>query len=43
MLDLVVATANRHKLAELRTLLADLPVRLVGPDDLPEGERFEPA
>jgi XTP/dITP diphosphohydrolase len=43
MLDLVVATGNRHKLVELRTLLADLPVRLVGPDDLPEGERFEPA
>jgi XTP/dITP diphosphohydrolase len=43
LLDLVVATGNRHKLAELRTLLGDLPVRLVGPDELAPQRRFEPA
>src|SRR6185295_19439490 len=42
-MDVVVATGNRHKLAELRTLLADVPVHLVGMDDLPPGKRFEPA
>ena len=40
---MILATGNRHKLAELRTLLADLPLRLVGPDDLPRAKRFEPA
>ena len=39
-LPVLVATGNRHKLAELRTLLADLPVHLVGPDDLP-ADRLE--
>jgi XTP/dITP diphosphohydrolase len=43
VLDVVVATGNLHKLAELRTLLADLPLRLMGPDDLPPERRFEPA
>jgi XTP/dITP diphosphohydrolase len=42
-MDVVVATGNRHKLAELRTLLGDVPVRLLGPDDLPQGQRFAPA
>ncbi len=40
-MDVVVATGKRHKLAELRTLLADLPVRLVGMDDVPT--KFTPA
>ena len=40
-MDVVVATGNRHKLAELRTLFGDLPVRLVGMDDAPT--KFEPA
>jgi XTP/dITP diphosphohydrolase len=40
-MDVVVATGNSHKLAELRTLLADLPVRLVGMDDAPT--KFAPA
>ncbi len=39
-MDVVVATGNKHKLAELRTLFADLPVTLVGMDDLPAGRRF---
>jgi XTP/dITP diphosphohydrolase len=42
-MDVVVATGNKHKLAELRTLLGDVPVRLVGLDDLPLGQRFTPA
>lgn len=42
-LRLLVATGNRHKLAELRALLADLPVRLIGPGDLPRGAGFEGA
>src|SRR5262245_50540402 len=42
-MDVVVATGNTHKLAELRTLLADVPVRLLGPADLPPSSRFEPA
>jgi XTP/dITP diphosphohydrolase len=42
-MDVVVATGNKHKLAELRTLLGDVPVRLVGLDDLPPGQRFTPA
>lgn len=42
-MDVVVATGNKHKLVELRTLFADLPVRLVGPDDLPPAKRFAPA
>jgi XTP/dITP diphosphohydrolase len=40
---LFVATGNRHKLAELRVLLGDLPVRLVGPDELPSGVDFDGA
>jgi XTP/dITP diphosphohydrolase len=43
MIDIVVATGNPHKLRELRTLLADLPVRLLAPSDLPEQQRFEGA
>jgi len=39
-MDVVVATGNKHKLAELRTLFADLPVRLVGVDHLPGPRRF---
>ena len=35
-IDLVVATGNAHKLGELRELLADLPVRVVGLRDLPQ-------
>ena len=31
---LVVATRSAHKLREIRGLLTDLPVRLLGPDDL---------
>ena len=42
-MDVVVATGNQHKLAELRTLLADVPVRLVGFAELPPGQRFTPA
>jgi XTP/dITP diphosphohydrolase len=34
---LLVATANRHKLAELEVLLAGLPVRVVGLERLPAG------
>ena len=41
-MDVVVGTGNRHKLAELRTLFADLPVRLLGLDDLPPHQRFAP-
>ena len=40
-LDLVVATGNPHKLDELRALLADVPVRLLGLQDLPPGRRPE--
>lgn len=32
--DILLATRNPHKLAEIRELLADLPVRVVSPDDL---------
>lgn len=42
-LRVFVATGNRHKLAELRALLADLPVQCVGPDDLPSHLRFDGA
>jgi len=42
-MDVIVGTGNRHKLAELRTLLAEAPVRLLGLDDLPPERRFEPA
>ncbi len=41
MRELVLASGNAHKLRELRTLLAGLPVRLVAPDELPEGRRFD--
>ncbi len=41
MIDIVVATGNPHKLVELRTLLADLPVRLLAPGDLPPERSFE--
>ena len=43
MIELVLATGNSHKLVELRTLLADLPVRILGPDDLPPDQRFAAA
>ncbi len=39
MIDLLVATNNPGKLAEFRDLLADLPVRVVGPADI--GLRLE--
>ena len=42
-MDVIVGTGNRHKLAELRTLLADVPIRLLGLDDLDAARRFEPA
>ncbi len=42
MIEAVVATGNPHKLAEVRALLADLPIRLVAPDELPESVRFDP-
>jgi XTP/dITP diphosphohydrolase len=35
--DLVVATGNPHKLAELRALLADLPLRVLGLPDVAVG------
>ena len=38
---LVVATGNPHKLDELRTLLAGLPLRIVGLDQLPPKRRAE--
>ena len=38
---LVVATGNPHKLDELRTLLADLPLRVLGLGDLPPDRRPE--
>jgi len=38
---LVVATGNPHKLEELRTLLAGLPLRIVGLDELPPKRRAE--
>lgn len=37
----VVATGNAHKLVELRTLLADLPLRILGLGDLPADRRPE--
>jgi XTP/dITP diphosphohydrolase len=43
VLRMVVATGNRHKLVELRHLLAELPVEILGPDDLPDGVSFEGA
>lgn len=43
MIEVVVATGNPHKLTELRALLADLPLVLLAPGDLPPEERFEPA
>lgn len=42
-LQMVVATGNPHKLAELRQLLAELPVDLVGPSELPPERQFEGA
>lgn len=42
-LEIVLATGNRHKLSEMRTLLAGLPLVLLGPDDLPPERRFERA
>jgi XTP/dITP diphosphohydrolase len=32
--DVLLASRNRHKIAEIRGLLADLPIRIVSPDDL---------
>ena len=43
VIDCVIATGNAHKLVELRALLADLPLRLRAPSDLPEDRRFEGA
>jgi len=43
MLDAVIATGNAHKLVELRALLADLPLRLHAPSDLPADRQFEGA
>lgn len=43
MIEVVIATGNPHKLVELRALLRDLPLRLVGASELPEGEHFEAA
>ena len=34
---ILLASSNPGKLAELRRLCADLPVRILGPGDLPEG------
>ena len=42
-MDVVLATGNLHKLAEMRTLLEGLPLRLVSPGELPPGRRFEGA
>ncbi len=42
-LDVVIATGKAHKLAELRTLLADLPVRLLAPSELAPEQQFEGA
>jgi XTP/dITP diphosphohydrolase len=42
-LDVVLATGNVHKLAEMRTLLAGLPLRLLSPADLPPAQRFSGA
>ncbi|WP_419948625.1 non-canonical purine NTP pyrophosphatase [Candidatus Palauibacter sp.] len=39
----LVATRSAHKLREIRYLLADLPVRLLGPSDLGLPERDEEA
>jgi len=39
-MDAVIATGNAHKLVELRTLLADLPLRLHAPSELPPERRF---
>ena len=41
--DCVIATGNPHKLAELRALLADLPLRLHAPSELPAPRRFDGA
>lgn len=30
----LLASRNRHKLAEIRDMLADLPIRIVGPEDV---------
>ena len=35
MFKILVATGNKHKLDEIREILADLPVRLIGTFDLP--------
>jgi XTP/dITP diphosphohydrolase len=43
VIDCVIATGNPHKLVELRALLADQPLRLLAPSDLPEDRRFEGA
>lgn len=32
--DVLLASRNRHKLAEIRDMLADLPIRIVSPDDV---------
>lgn len=32
--DVLLASRNRHKVAEIRDLLADLPIRIVSPDDV---------
>ncbi len=42
-MDCVIATGNPHKLVELRALLADLPLRLHAPSELPAECRFEGA
>jgi len=39
--DVLLATRNEHKLAEIRELLADLPVRVVSPHEA--GVPFDPA
>ncbi len=38
---LLVGTGNQHKLLEIRAVLADLPLRIVGLDHLPPGEDVE--
>ncbi len=40
--EVVVATGNRHKVTELRSLLGGV-LALLHPDDLPAGRRFQPA
>lgn len=39
--DVLLASRNRHKVAEIRDLLADLPIRIVSPDDV--GLESDPA